>query len=332
MSASPGWFLRRLASLLVHGPDAPYVLGDLEEGMRRDLARGMSTRRARIRYLVNVLASAVSLARARIPARRPLRATPSWIDVKLGWRMLRKNPVLTLVAITSLAIGIPVGMAPVHVMEAFDAPPPVEHGDRLVGLRYRGGRGDLAATSYELDVWRSGLGSFETLGAIRRLEYNLAPEGGAGAPVAAAEVTASAFAALGTRPFLGRPLQPEDERPAAPPVAVLGYDVWRSRFDAAPGVVGSTVRVSGTPHTVVGVMPEGFRFPVHEGLWIPLRDDLASEPGRGCRSRSLDGSPRVFRRQRHRLRSRPSSAAWPTATPGSTGPTPTTGCGSRSSP
>lgn len=281
MSAPPGRLLRRLASLLVRGPDAPYVLGDLEEGMRRDLARGMSVRRARIRYLVNVLASAVSLARVRLPVRRLLLAGPSWIDVKLGWRMLRKNPVLTGVALMSLAIGIPVGMAPVHVMDAFDAPPPVEDGDRLMGLRYRGGRGGLATTSYELDAWRNGLGSFETLSAMRRVEYNLEAEGGVGAPVAAAEVTASAFAALSTRPRLGRPIQAADERAGAPPVAVLGYDVWRSRFQADPGVIGSTVRVSGIPHTVVGVMPEGFRFPVWEGLWIPLRDELASEPGQG---------------------------------------------------
>jgi predicted permease len=64
-----------------------------------------------------------------------------------------------------------------------------------------------------------------------------------------------------------------DERPDAPPVAVIGHDVWQRRFGGDPGVVGRTVRLGGAPATVVGVMPAGYGFPVAHTVWVPLRLD-----------------------------------------------------------
>jgi predicted permease len=73
-----------------------------------------------------------------------------------------------------------------------------------------------------------------------------------------------------------------DEQPGAAPVVVLGYDVWRSRFNEDSSVVGRLVRVGSTQRTVVGVMPEGFAFPVNYAMWVPLRVDPAdSEWGGG---------------------------------------------------
>mgnify|MGYP006146561031 CR=1 FL=1 len=59
-------------------------------------------------------------------------------------------------------------------------------------------------------------------------------------------------------------------------VAVLGYELWRSRFGGDPGVVGREVRLGNVPHTVVGVMPEGFEFPSNHSYWIPWRVDAAA--------------------------------------------------------
>ena len=65
----------------------------------------------------------------------------------------------------------------------------------------------------------------------------------------------------------------DDERPGAPPVVVIGYGIWRSRFGADSSVIGRTVRFGDGPHMIVGVMPEGFAFPFNYDLWLPLRLD-----------------------------------------------------------
>lgn len=220
-----------------------------------------------------------------IPSTRPggWRLPVSPIDVKLGARMLLKHPLMTLVAMISLAVGIPVGLAPMHLIAAFEAPLPVPDGDRLFGVRYRNveSSGGAPATAYDLAVWREALTAFEALGAVRAVSQNLDAGSGVGVPVAGAEVSASAFSILRTPALLGRGLQPEDEEPGAPPVVVLGHDVWRSRFAGDPAVVNRTVRVGGVDHTVVGVMPDGFSFPVGQQLWVPLGERSAGEPGRG---------------------------------------------------
>src|SRR5262245_34269027 len=96
---------------------------------------------------------------------------------------------------------------------------------------------------------------------------------GPAGPIAAAEMTASAFQVAGVRPLLGRQLIPQDERDGADPVAVIGYDIWKSGFSSDQGVLGQRIQIGGTPHTVVGVMPQDFRFPINQRLWTPLRSN-----------------------------------------------------------
>jgi putative ABC transport system permease protein len=223
-----------------------------------------------------------------LPSRRAGRAgwhlPVSMLDVRLGARMLLKHPLMTVVSVISLAVGIPVGLAPMHVFDALEAPLPVQDGDRVLGLRYWS-RQDLRAvpaTEYDFSAWKGALTSFRELGAARIAEYNLDSGGGAGGAVSGAEVTASAFSVLHAAPLLGRTLGPADEAAGGPPVVVLGYDLWQSRFGGDRGVVSRTVRIGDVVHTVVGVMPRGFRFPVREQMWLPLRARPAGEPGRGA--------------------------------------------------
>ena len=125
----------------------------------------------------------------------------------------------------------------------------------------------------------------EAVGAARTSDYNLPSEGGQAAPVLGAEVTASIFDILGTVPLLGRPLDSGDERTGAPDVVVIGYDLWRARLGGAPDIIGTTLRVGRVPRTIVGVMPDGFLFPIRQQLWMPLREERPAEPAQG---RSLD--------------------------------------------
>ena len=96
-------------------------------------------------------------------------------------------------------------------------------------------------------------------------------EDGRAEPVRGAEITGSAFEILRVPPLLGRTLAAPDEVIGAPDVVVVGADLWQSRFGRDPELVGKTIRIGGVPHSVVGVMPEGFLFPLDDHLWLPLR-------------------------------------------------------------
>jgi putative ABC transport system permease protein len=77
-------------------------------------------------------------------------------------------------------------------------------------------------------------------------------------------------------PVIGRPIVEADEHVNAPPVVVIGYDVWQSRFGGDASVLGRELRLGNIVHTIVGVMPEGFAFPVNHHYWMPLSTDTSA--------------------------------------------------------
>ena len=198
----------------------------------------------------------------------------SWLDFKLGFRMLVKYPGLTIVGGLAMAFAIAVGTATFEILvEGTGYTLPLPEGDRVVGIQNR----DVAAsrderrTSHDFVVWRDQLRSVRDLGAYRDAERNLIRGTGSGEPVTVAEISASAFRLTRVPPLLGRTLVDADEHPAAAPAVVIGYDEWQRRFAGDSSIVGRTVRLGGEPSTVVGVMPEGFAFPVSHEYWVPLR-------------------------------------------------------------
>lgn len=200
-----------------------------------------------------------------------------WLDFKLGARMLAKYPGLTLVGGLAITFAIWVGVGTFEFIYQVASPTlPFAEGDRVVGIR----TWDAAASDMERSglhdfiVWREELRSVEDLGAYRTLERNLITADGRGEPTRVAEISASAFRVTRVPALLGRALVPADEAPGAAPVAVLGYEVWQRRFAGARDVVGRVVQLGRQQATVVGVMPEGFGFPVAHSVWRPLRPNV----------------------------------------------------------
>ena len=115
--------------------------------------------------------------------------------------------------------------------------------------------------------------TLQDVGAFRPAVHNIITADGGAEVGRGVEMSAAGFRLARVKPLLGRYLVDDDERPGAPPVVVIGYDVWHSRFAADSGIVGRTVMFGDEPHTVVGVMPEGFAFPVNYDLWLPLHID-----------------------------------------------------------
>ena len=209
----------------------------------------------------------------------------SWLDFKLGFRMLSRYPMLTVVGSLAMAVAIAVGAGTFEVITRVIAPSlPLPGGDRIVGLKYwhRGESDARPASPYDVLNWREGLRTIEDIGAFRLVQRNLFVGGQVGEPVDTAEISAAAFRVAGVSPLMGRVLVDEDESPQSPAVVVLGNRLWKMRFGADPAVIGRVVRLGATQATVVGVMPEGFAFPVRQNLWTPLRlRELPQEPGRG---------------------------------------------------
>ncbi|MBW3553376.1 MAG: ABC transporter permease [Gemmatimonadetes bacterium] len=278
----PPLFLRLLARWLVRGPEAPFVRADLEELMARDRERGMSARRAGSRYARNLLGSAISTWRAGL--RTPRFPGGSWLDVRLGFRMLVKYPALTLVGGLAMAFAVWVGAGSFEFLTQNLHPSlPLPEGHRVVGIRVwdaaEGGPEERIA--HEFGIWRGELESVGELGAFRTLERNLLLGEGHGQPVQVAEMTASGFRVARVPPILGRYLNDADERVGAPAVVVLGHETWRMHFGGDPTVIGRAVRLGDSRRTVVGVMPEDFAFPVAHDAWMPLRADVLEHEPRG---------------------------------------------------
>ncbi len=199
----------------------------------------------------------------------------SWLDVKLGARMLIKYPLLTLVSALALGVAIAVGAGGSTAISLINTDAlPLNEGDRIVGIQLW----DVAARRPErrilrdIAAWR-GMRTLRDVGAFTGAVRNIVADDGGAEVGRGIEMSAAGFRVARVKPLLGRYLVDEDERPGAPPVVVIGYDVWRSRFAADSGIIGRSVKLGDEPHTVVGVMPEGFAFPVDFNLWLPLRLD-----------------------------------------------------------
>ena len=195
------------------------------------------------------------------------------LDLKLGLRMLVKYPMLTLVATIAITVATAIGVGASEFVRDLVAPePPLEEGDRIVRLYQNDSEagGSAAASLYDLEAWRESLSSLQDLGAYTTMEQGLLSDRGDAGSVSLARISASAFRVTRVPPFLGRFLLDADELPEAPPVVVLGYEVWQRLLDSDPDPVGRTVQLGGTPTTVVGVMPEGYGFPQMQNAWVPF--------------------------------------------------------------
>src|SRR5688572_466183 len=215
---------------------------------------------------------------------RGFRAFAGWpMDLKLGGRMLVKYPGLTIVGGLAMAFGIWVGLVMIQVVSLFTNPTlPLPQGARLVEIQTI----DIAANDEEEKVlhdfleWRQSLQSLTDVGAWRNSSRNLIVSPGDMRPVNVAEMSVSGFRVSDGEPLMGRVLADADEQPAAPAVAVIGYDVWRTRFGSDPGVLGRVVQLGNEHPTVVGVMREGFEFPVSHDVWMPLKTTVLDQQPR----------------------------------------------------
>lgn len=207
-------------------------------------------------------------------------------DVRYGWRMLVKNPGFTLVAILTLALGIGANTAMFSVIDAaLLTPLGISKPDRAVIVWTEDpqrGWHHLPASYPDYQDWKDS-GVFSALGAARDTGFNFR-YGDTSEHVEGLLITPEVSQVLNTPPELGRLFQPEDAQPGHENVVLLSDQLWRSRFGGDPNIVGKSVVLDGTPHTVVGVLPRRFPKTGDEQIYTPLIFQPPYTTDRGKRS------------------------------------------------
>ena len=220
---------------------------------------------------------------------RELRANPgtsvfSQLDFVLAWRMVLRYPGLSIVSVLGISVGIAIATGAYAISSTMTNPTvPLDEGDRVVSLM----NWDVSTSNrdqrmaHDFTVWRS-MTSVDDLSITRTAQRNLIIAGRQTEVVTVAEISAAAFRVARVPALRGRFLLPEDETPGAPDTMVIGYDEWVRRFDADPDIVGRSVQLGSTTFAIVGVMPDGFVFPLSHEYWIPWRIDASAyEPRTG---------------------------------------------------
>src|SRR5262245_35650669 len=210
-----------------------------------------------------------------------------WRDARYGLRMLMKNPGFTFTAVITLALGI--GATSVifsFVNGILLRPLPYRDSDRLVLLDETAPKRGIASmgVSYPdfLD-WREQNRVFTGVAAYEGgVDYTLS---GSGEPeeVSCSWVSYNTFEILGVAPILGRSFTVEEERWKNGTVVILSHSLWARRFDAKPDVIGRKILFNKRSHTVIGVMPPGFKFPAVSDLWVPAPPVVGERTDHGWR-------------------------------------------------
>jgi putative ABC transport system permease protein len=187
-------------------------------------------------------------------------------DLRYGLRMLWKSPGFTLVSVLTLALGVGVNTALFSVVnEVIIRPLPFKDSSQLVmmwtSLPSLGFQKIPFSPSDYTDLVQSQQ-SFQNMAIFENQKFDLTG-GGQPEQINGARVSASLFPVLGTSPIKGRTFLPEEDQPGREQEVVLSYGLWQQRFGSDPSIVGRSISLNRQPYTVVGVMPQGFEFPLH---------------------------------------------------------------------
>ena len=203
-----------------------------------------------------------------------------WQDVQFGFRVLRKSPGFTAIAVVTLALGIGANTAMFSILhKALLQPLPYPAPEQLVLVRdIQPGGSDFPGSYHEFEDWREQEQIFEATAAYRPSRFTLT---GDGKPerITGVILTPALQTILGLRILQGRALEEADDHPDAERVALIGYDLWQRRWGGNSQVLGSIIRVDSEPVIIVGILapgaeallPRELRGGWRANLWLPLR-------------------------------------------------------------
>jgi len=299
-------FSRRLARAIVPASFWPVVDDELQEEMAERAELGWPRWRLSLWGSTQYVWAAIRVGLERLRSlnsnARPQKGARSsaWsLDFKQAIRGLRLRPATSLTVIVTLALAVGATTSVYSVVDGILLRPlPYPEPDRLVrvwqtydawktspneGLRAVAEGFGPPAPIYR--DWVAANTGFASLGAYRDASIDVQGADGLRVAVRGQRATSGLFEALDIAPLLGRPLLPEDDRAAAPAVAVLSESLWRERFGAGRNAIGDELILDDRPHTIIGVMPAGFHAPAEDlsdsglppggpRLWTPLTEGI----------------------------------------------------------
>ena len=244
------------------------TIGDLAEDYER-----VRTCKGALRASLWLVRDAVSLIRAYRRARRSPQTTSKLMladDFRLAWRRLVVHPSAPVQCVLLLAIGIGLSTTMFSVVDSLLlTPAPFRQGRHLVEQTF------WQPEPAVMQAWRTS-GMFEAVEAGRQARFQV---GDTSETSAGAYVTPGVFGMLDARAVRGRLFSAQEAWTGANDVVLLSETVWRSSFGSDPALLGRRIRLSGTPVTVVGIMPETFRFPAPDTAWWRPFDPSAKTAG-----------------------------------------------------
>jgi putative ABC transport system permease protein len=199
-----------------------------------------------------------------------------WQDVRYGARALRRHPGIAAGVVLTLGLGIGASAALFSMVDALVLRPlPFERPDELVDVFVATPQHEYSRPIVPFEVAR-GWQEAQDVPVLLHTRQNVLYTGGSEAMNLPVQAVSPEFGEVfGVAPVRGRAFLPEDALPGAPDVALIDQGFWRRELGADEGVLGTTLVLNGVPHTVIGVMPPRFRYPLYSttDAWVPLRTD-----------------------------------------------------------
>jgi putative ABC transport system permease protein len=236
-----------------------------------NIASGMSPDEARRAARVKVGAASSLVMQHRDERGLPI-VEDLLQDIKFAGRLMARDKWFSAAAVIAIALGIganTVGFAIINA--AFFNNFGFERSEELHAISWRPERGRRATSSpADLEDWRLNAQSFSAIAGYAFEAVNISDDHAPPLQTQGAFVTANLFEMLQQPPLLGRGFVGTDDRRGAEPVVLISHQLWTTRFANDPDVIGRTLRVNGSPSTIVGVMPERMKFPENSELWVPF--------------------------------------------------------------
>src|SRR5439155_24926963 len=221
--------------------------------------------------------------------RRPPALADLGADLRFAWRVLAKDRWFTAGAVLTLALAMGVANTTfIMTYATLMRDLPFERPERVAIMRTVDGRGRVGGVSYpDFEDLRRDSRVFDGMAAAFAIStISLGRDGAVPEQFDGLYVSADTFTVLRVTPVLGRDFSAADDRPGAEAVAIIGSNIWKSRYAAGRDVLGRKVSVNGaTPATIIGVMPDGFHFVDTTDVWLPL----AQMPGSTRQRRDARG-------------------------------------------
>jgi putative ABC transport system permease protein len=244
-----------------------HVAMQTDENIRRGMSPGEARRAAMVR-----LGGVTSLAQQHREARGLPALEHIMQDVRFAFRLMAKDRWFSAAAILVMALGIGANTTGFTIVNAaFLRGLPFADADRLFMVTWindRGRRDDTAPL--ELQDWRDRSRTFAELAGYRDGRMNISDDRAFPDEVRGTWMTANAFSVIRQQPLLGRDFAAGEDRPGAEPVLIISDNLWKNRYAADAGVLGQVLRVNGQAATIVGVMPDGVKFPSNTDVWAPF--------------------------------------------------------------